>query len=80
MKLAYDTEAIHAYLTPIAKEAWGVLAEANGTSLTGILEAIGRELHKEIKDNDYEADGLRPEWVKPARKIDAERRRRKGTR
>lgn len=68
--------AIHAYLSDEGKEAWEMLAFDNGVSLTGLLEAIAIDLLEEIKANDHDADGLRPGWVKTARRIDAERRKR----
>lgn len=53
-----------------------MLSFDNGVSLTGILEAIAKELREEINTNGHDADGLRPAWIKDARRIDAERRKR----
>jgi hypothetical protein len=71
-----DRSAIHAYLSEDALRAWQQLAEENGVSVTGMLEAIGEVLKAEIFANGGDADGVRPEWVKAGRKIDAIRRRR----
>jgi hypothetical protein len=68
--------AIHAYLSDEGKDAWERMSEDNGISITGLMEAIGGEWGEDIKDNGGEADGLNPDLVKKARKIDAERRRR----
>ena len=72
----YDRQALHAYLSPAGHKAWQQLAEDNGVSVTGMLEAIGQMLRLEIRANGGDADGIRRDWVKAGRKIDAERRRR----
>jgi hypothetical protein len=74
----YDSDrmALHAYLSPEAHGAWARFSEANGVSLTGLLEALGLELDDELES--IEPDELRQTWVKMARRIDAERRRRGG--
>ena len=69
-------QALHAYLSPGAHESWQAFSEDNGVSVTGLLEALGLELQAELTAID--ADGLRQDWVKRARRIDAERRRRGG--
>lgn len=70
-----ERHAVHAYLSERACDAWTTLAEDNGVSKTGVLEAIGRELADEL-----DTDGsFSPEWdlrVRAARRIDADRRRR----
>jgi hypothetical protein len=71
-----DRSALHAYLSPDAHRAWQQLSEDNGVSVTGMLEAIGNVIKAEIFANDGDADGIRPDWVKAGRKIDALRRRR----
>lgn len=68
--------AIHAYLSDDGRDAWQLLSYDNGVSLTGLLEAVAAELIQDINDNGGTAEGLRPEWVKMARGIDADRRRR----
>jgi hypothetical protein len=70
--------AVHAYLSERACSAWTSLAEENGVSKTGVLEAIGNELADEL-----DGAGFSPEWdlrVREARRIDASRRRRGGNR
>jgi len=67
-------QALHAYLSPGAHTSWQTFSEDNGVSVTGLLEALGLELEQELED--VEADDLRQDWVKRARRIDAERRRR----
>ena len=67
-----DRKAIHAYVTDIAKDAWEEFAACQGVSVTGLIEALGQELAEE----DPESDDRRP-WVKAARRIDVERRKRK---
>lgn len=76
--MAYETErqALHAYLSPEAHAAWQQFGEANGVSLTGLLEALGLELAHELED--IEPEDLRQVWVKTGRRIDADRRRRGG--
>jgi|1185.fasta_scaffold18421_4 hypothetical protein len=69
-----DRQAIHAYLTDEAHEAWQTFAEDNGVSVTGLLEAFGQTLLEEMKEAD--ADEIRQPWVKAGRRIDASRRRR----
>lgn len=69
-------QALHAYLSPGAHESWQAFSEDNGVSVTGLLEALGLELKVELAA--IESDELRQDWVKRARRIDAERRRRGG--
>jgi hypothetical protein len=68
--------AIHAYLSQTGKKAWSKMAEDNGVSTTGLMEALGALWHEEIRANGNDADGLHVALVKAARKVDAERRRR----
>lgn len=68
--------AIHAYLSQGAKRAWQQMAEDNGVSTTGLMEALGAEWAKAIAANGGEADGLHVALVKAARRVDADRRRR----
>jgi hypothetical protein len=68
-------EAIHAYLSLGAHGAYQTFAEENGVSVTGLLEAQGLELMTELRMSRGSTD-VRQDWVKRARKIDAERRRR----
>lgn len=69
-----ERQALHAYLSERAHGAWGEFSETNGVSVTGLLEALGLELADELED--AEPDDLRQTWVKIARRIDAQRRRR----
>jgi len=69
-----ERQALHAYLSETAHAAWVTFAEENGVSVTGLLEALGMDISTELLALD--ADGLRQPWVRTARKIDAERRRR----
>jgi len=69
--------AVHAYLTVESHQAWQTFAEENGVSVTGLIEAIGRELTVEMQAADDPID-VRQDWVRRARRIDAERRRRGG--
>jgi hypothetical protein len=62
-----EKKAVHAYLTVESHEAWQRFANANGVSLTSLVEAIGRELMKEAE----EAEDHRVDWVRTARRIDA---------
>jgi len=66
--------ALHAYMSEESHGAWVTFSEANGVSVTSLLEALGLELSAEMGAID--ADELRQDWVKRARRIDAERRRR----
>jgi hypothetical protein len=67
-------QAIHAYLSQEAHEAWGDFAAANGVSLTSLIEALGRELMEE----PTEAGPDRIDWIRVARSIDAKNRLRGG--
>jgi len=69
-----DRQALHAYLSTRAHTSWQAFSENNGVSVTGLLEALGLELADELED--VEPDELRQSWVKIARRVDAERRRR----
>jgi len=76
--LSIQSGAIHAFLSEEAKLGIQVLSIDEGVSITGLLEALGRELHAEIQKAGGEAFGLRPAWIRQARRIDADRRRRDG--
>lgn len=69
-----ERSALHAYLSPEAHGAWAFYSEENGVSLTSLLEALGMELRGELEH--VEAHDLRQDWIKRARRIDANRRRR----
>jgi hypothetical protein len=74
--MSEERQAVHAYLSVEAHDAWQEFAEANGVSMTGLLEAFGLDLLDEMDGKDPAK--LRQEWVKNGRKIDAQRRRRGG--
>lgn len=69
-------QALHAYLSPEAHEAWMMFAEDNGVSVTGLLESLGHELAEEM--GEAGDSDIRQLWVKRGRKVDAQRRRRGG--
>ena len=74
--MADERRALHAYLSPEAHDAWHEFAAEEGVSVSGLLEAYGRELvpvveGKATMRKDHQA------LVKEARKIDAARRRRR---
>lgn len=71
-----ERQALHAYLSEAAHEAWQAFAEENGVSVTGLLESLGLELEQEIEAAAGDAADIRRDWVKAGRKIDAARRRR----
>jgi hypothetical protein len=71
-----DRRALHAYLSKEAHDAWHDFAAEQGVSVSGLLEASGRELAPVAEGN------ARPRkehlaLVETARKIDAARRRRR---
>lgn len=70
----YDSSALHAYLSKEARTAWRTFSEENGVSVTGLLESLGLNIAEEL--DGHEADDIRQDWVKAARRIDVQRRRR----
>ena len=74
--MADDRKAIHAYLSPDAHEAWHQFAAEQGVSVSGLLEAIADHWSDTMSNGGSlspESDGL----ARAARKIDAQRRRRR---
>lgn len=71
-----ERQALHAYMSPKAHNAWQSFAEENGVSVTGLLESLGLDLAEEIAAAGNDPADVRREWVKRGRKIDAARRRR----
>ena len=70
-------KALHAYVSDDAHEQWHGFAAEQGVSVSAILEALAPELDK---THDAEPSGLDARLdcvVKTARKIDAQRRRRR---
>jgi hypothetical protein len=69
-------KAIHAYLSPEAHDAWHDFAAEHGVSVSGLLEAIANEWATRLAQGEPalpDEDRL----VRSARRVDAERRRRK---
>lgn len=71
-----DRRALHAYVSDESHEAWMTLSADNGVSVTGIMEAMGNRIAKEIDANGGTAEDVFIEYITPARRIDADRRRR----
>jgi len=71
-----ERRALHAYLSVDAHQAWMTFAEDNGVSVTGLLESQGQMLRLDIEAAPDDVDLLHRSWIKEARRIDAERRRR----
>lgn len=70
-------KALHAYVSDDAHDQWHGFAAEQGVSVSAILEALAPELDTEERldtgDLATRLDGV----VKTARKIDAQRRRRR---
>ena len=76
MTMAEKRRALHAYLSADAHEAWHEFAADQGVSVSGLLEAYGRQLADVVSGRSRatkEHTGL----VDSARRIDAARRRRR---
>ena len=81
---AENRKAVHAYLSLAAHDALQRWADDNGISLTGWVEAVGRQVLEHEKRVAAEQNKRKPmelvhpldEWVVPARKVDVERRKR----
>jgi hypothetical protein len=71
-----DRRALHAYLSREAHDAWHDFAAEQGVSVSGLLEASGRNLAP-VVDGNAEPRKEQLELVDAARKIDAARRRRR---
>lgn len=75
-----DTEdryrAVHAYLSDTAHATWQEVATQYGVSVSGLIEAMGTDLQRP-EDERVLATQL-PTLVTRARRIDADRRRRRG--
>lgn len=68
-----NRRAIHAYVSDVAYDAWQDFASANGVSVTALIETVGLQLAEEPEEAQ---DPGRKGWIKAARKVDGERRRR----
>jgi hypothetical protein len=74
--MAPTRKAIHAYLSPEAHDAWHDFAAENGVSVSGLLEAIANEWTAKLaRGEPVLPDEER--LVRSARRVDADRRRRK---
>jgi hypothetical protein len=74
--MAPTRKAIHAYLSPQAHDAWHDFAAENGVSVSGLLEAIANQWAEKVARGERvlpDEESL----VRTARRVDAERRRRK---
>lgn len=69
-------KAIHAYLSDESHFVLEQMSTENGVSMTGLLEALALTLGQEIEANDGTAEGLHMDWVRQARWVDADRRKR----
>jgi len=67
--------ALHVYLDEDTHEIWHTMCEDTGASATAYIEAIGRYV-KECYDAGKDPSEIFPDYLKTARKIDAQRRRR----
>ncbi len=64
-----DRRALHAFLSADAHDQWHDFAASQGASVSAILEALAPELENAVGPIDR--------VVKAARRIDADRRRRR---
>jgi hypothetical protein len=70
-----ERRILQASLSERSFDAWHVFAEDNGVTVTGLLEALGTQLAADI-----DVAGtleVRQDWTRAARRVDAQRRRRK---
>jgi hypothetical protein len=74
--MAPTRKAIHAYLSPEAHDAWHDFAAENGVSVSGLLEAMANEWSARLTRGEPALPD-EDELVKAARRVDADRRRRK---
>lgn len=83
---AKDRAALHVWMTGRAHSALEAFASENGTSTSGMIEALGQHLADKLDaaaspDVDDLPDDLFPaprQLIKSARKVDAVRRNRSG--
>ncbi len=73
--MAETRRALHSYLTDPAFDAWHDYATEAGVSVSGLLEAIGRQL-AEVAATGTDMSEHQPDLLKAARRIDAANRRR----
>lgn len=70
-------KALHAYVSDDAHDQWHGFAAEQGVSVSAILEALAPELDLEGDTSAENMSQRLADVVKAARKIDAQRRRRR---
>lgn len=70
-------KALHAYVSDDAHDQWHGFAAEQGVSVSAILEALAPELDTEARAEPAELTERLEGVIKSARKIDAQRRRRR---
>lgn len=70
-------KALHAYVSDDAHDQWHEFAAEQGVSVSAILEALAPELNLENEVSTEQMKDRLDTVVKSARKIDAQRRRRR---
>lgn len=70
-------KALHAYVSDDAHDQWHEFAAEQGVSVSAILEALAPELDLENSESAEQLKDRLGTVVKSARKIDAQRRRRR---
>ena len=70
-------KALHAYVSDDAHDQWHGFAAEQGVSVSAILEALAPELSAAQEENEELTDEHFKGLVKAARRIDAQRRRRR---
>ena len=70
-------KALHAYVSDDAHDQWHDFAAEQGASVSAILEALAPELDTEGRPEPADLNARLTSVVKAARKIDAQRRRRR---
>ncbi len=70
-------KALHAYVSDDAHDQWHGFAAEQGVSVSAILEALAPELDTDAQNEAADLGSRLTAVVKAARKIDAQRRRRR---
>lgn len=70
-------KALHAYVSDDAHDQWHGFAAEQGVSVSAILEALAPELDTDARPEPSDLGSRLDSVVKAARKIDAQRRRRR---
>ncbi len=71
-------KALHAYVSDDAHEQWHGFAAEQGVSVSAVLEALAPELDLDGQPDTTDLHERLTAVVKAARRIDAQRRRRRG--